>query len=255
MRVCIALVVCYLISLYSHHRLVFSAGGTSNESFSRCALQLLQDLSSRVQGMAEELSAVRDRVDGLPAHLSETMGALFAAQQEGLLEKMNAVAEESKNQLRKIEKANNASKLGAVVATVKAELQDWLAEVVVVAADGAAEKATAGMKEAACAQQTALFQQLSALEAMSTTLQSGAVSRADLSDMKTELSGLISTVNSNVCAVLDRLKALANSFDELFGAVEALRAEAGDHSAVLDVVVTQLQQCATSAAMTDLLTG
>ena len=180
-----------------------SDGGASNESFSACALQLLQEMSGRVEGMADELAAVRSRVDGLPAQLSASMGAVLAAQQETLVNKMGEVADASAAQLKAVDKANNAAKVGLVVASMKAELQDWLAMAVSAAADGAADRASEGMQEAARAQQTALFQQLSSLEAMTAKLQGSAVSRAELGEMKAELLGLslLSTTTSAPCAI------------------------------------------------------
>lgn len=230
-----------------------SDGGASNESFSACALQLLQEMSGRVEGMADELAAVRSRVDGLPAQLSASMGAVLAAQQETLVNKMGEVADASAAQLKAVDKANNAAKVGVVVASMKAELQDWLAVAVSAAADGAADRASEGMQEAARAQQTALFQQLSSLEAMTAKLQGSAVSRAELGEMKAELSGLITAVNDNVCAVRDKLEAMEGAFEQVRGAVDALRAEAGGHTAVLDGIVAQMQQCATTASVTELV--
>ena len=216
---------------------------------------MLRDLSGRVGSVAEGLSAVRARVDGLPAQLSSAIGAAVAAQQEALLEKMADIADATALHLKQVEKANNALKLGLVVGSVRVELQDWLSELVSSAAESAAQQASAGVREAALTQQTALFQQLASLEAIAEKLQDSAVSRGDLGALKAELSGLITTVGDGVSAVRRKLDSLESAFGQLRGSVDVLRAEAGGHSAVLDAAVAQMQLCASTESVTELVKG
>lgn len=233
--------------------LVYREDGASNESFSQCALQLLHDLSTRVQVMAEELCAVRTRLDALPAQLSDTMGAMLAAQHEGLLKKMTEIADASTVQLRQVDKATNAAKLGTVINSFKTELQDWLTAMISASADAAALKATAGVQEASLAQQTALFQHLAALDAMEARLQKS--TRSDLAEMKAELSGLITNVNDNVCAVRDKLEAVEAAFQRVQDAVDALRADSVHNMSTLDGIVALMQDCAPTATVAELLAG
>ena len=196
---------------------------------------------------------MRARVDALPAQVSDTMGAMLAAQHKGLLAKMTDIADASASHLKRVEKVTIASKLDSVVGVIKTELQDVLAELISASADAAAQKASAGVQEASLAQQTVLFQHLAALDAMAVRLQENAVTRSDLAEMKSELSGLITNVNDNVCAVRDKLEAMQAAFNQVQDAVDALRVDGAHNMSTLDDIVSMMQNCVSTATVTEML--